>query len=92
VAVTVNIYNDDQLKIVSDILDANFIRYSNGTYNYYAYGLNCKHLCIVYKLYLAKRILADWTQNQNGDVGTNYNSITDEQFTNILVDALNYCN
>lgn len=91
-AVTVNIYDTDQLNAVSNTIDAAFLKYSNGAYNYYAYGLNCKNLCLFYKLYLAKRILADWTQNINGDVGDNYNSITDEQFTNILVDALNYCN
>lgn len=87
-AVTVNIYNIDQLNLVLDKINTAFIKYSNGIYNFYSFGLNCKDNCLFYKLYLAKRITEEWISN----FGSDYTSITEEQFTDILVDALNYCN
>jgi hypothetical protein len=84
-------YTNEQLTFILNKIDDQLYKYSNKVFNKYVFGINCVDLCPYYKLYLYKRIITDWNQNQNGYDENIYNSITLEQFNNVIAAALNYC-
>ena len=84
-------YTTEELNNILDKIDQTSLKYSNKIYNKYALGINCIDLCTYYKLYLFKRIIQSWNQNEDGSIDNIYNSITKEQFNIIIATALNYC-
>ena len=91
-AITVDAkYTTEQLNDIILKLDTAFMKQANRVYAKYGLGIKCTDLCAYYKLWLYKRIIADWHQLDNGDSTGIYNSITVDQFNIIVADALNYC-
>lgn len=84
-------YTDEQLTTILNKIDDQLYKYSNKVFNKYVFGINCVDLCPYYRLYLYKRIITDWHQDQTGYNENIYNSITQEQFNNVIASALNYC-
>ena len=84
-------YTTEDLINIQKKIDYSFMHQSWRTHAKYAFGINNTQLCIYYKLWLATRIISTWNQLENGDSTDMYNSITEEQFLNVVTDALNYC-
>ena len=84
-------YTTEQLNNILDKIDKASLKYSNRIYNKYALGINCTDLCMYYKMYLFKRVIQDWHQNDDGSDEGIYNSISREQFDTLLATVLNYC-
>lgn len=84
-------YTTEQLNNILDKIDKASLKYSNKIYNKYGLGINCVDLCMYYKMYLFKRVIQDWHQNDDGSDKGIYNSIGREQFDTLLATVLNYC-
>ena len=81
--------NKDTLNQMQSEIDNAFIKYANLVANKYSFGSTPVCLCKYYRLWLAKRVLQDWQQAYDGDPSEYYNTITQEQFVNIITTALN---
>jgi hypothetical protein len=81
--------NTDILNEMESQIDSAFIKYANTVANKYSFGTSPACVCKYYRLWLAKRVLKDWQQAYNGDPEEYYNTITQEQFVNIITTALN---
>lgn len=84
-------YTTEQINDILDKIDKASLKYSNKIYNKYGLGINCIDLCMYYKMYLFKKVIQDWHQNQDGSDTNIYNSITKEQLFTIITTVLNYC-
>lgn len=82
-------YTTEELSNIKDKIDIKLYDFSNKLFNKVAFGINCLHLCQYYHLWLYKQTINDWKQNQDGSTDDIYNSISREQFYNILTETLN---
>jgi len=83
-------YTTEELNIILDKIDLKLQELSTGLFNKYAFGFNCNNLCNIYRLRLYKKVITTWNQNDDGSTDDIYNSITREQFFNIITTTLNY--
>jgi hypothetical protein len=84
-------YTTEEINTILDKIDQASLKYSNKIYNKYGLGINCVDLCMYYKMYLFKRVIQNWHQNDDGSDNEIYNSISKEQFITIVTTVLNYC-
>lgn len=83
-------YTTKELNIILDKIDLKLQELSTGLFNSFAFGFNCVNLCNIYRLRLYKSVILTWNQNDDGSTDDIYNSITREQFYNIITTTLNY--
>jgi len=83
-------YTTEELNNILNKLDLKLQELSTGLFNSFAFGFNCINLCNIYRLRLYKNVILTWNQNDDGSTDNIYNSITREQFYNILTTTLNY--
>ena len=83
-------YTSQQLSEILWKLDLIFASDANKIYNKSALGIDYENRYVVNRLWLYRRIIMGWNQNDDGDITGIYNSILGEQFNDVITDALNY--
>lgn len=91
---TINIYSANQLLDIQNQINAVYLNLAKSVLNKYIYGIDKTLLEDFYKLWLYKRVIDNWNQWQDGNVENPtaiYNSVSEDEFTDIVVAALNIC-